>query len=147
MSKPSYNRLANINNRFQTDRHKVLCLCSAGLLRSPTAANVLHHEFGFNTRAAGVSVDYALILADEVLLRWADEIVCVEQSVADTVKFWIAGNLKNPEDVVEKITTLSIPDQYEWNDPELRALIKEQYLATVDARSAKVNRNNFAGEW
>ena len=116
------NRLANVSNRFQTPTHRVLCVCSAGLLRSPTAANVLHQEYGFNTRAAGVAEEYALIPLDPVLISWADEIVWVEQRVYDEGWRKFSDLLKNHRNVV-----LAIPDQYEWNHPELRAIIKKQY--------------------
>ena len=44
-----------VSNPYQGDYHKVLCVCSAGCLRSPTAAVVLAQEpFNFNTRSAGV---------------------------------------------------------------------------------------------
>ena len=49
----NYNRLGNSRNIYQGKDKRVLCVCSAGLLRSPTAANVLHKEFGYNTRACG----------------------------------------------------------------------------------------------
>ena len=43
------NRLANTQNKYQGKYKKVLCVCSAGLLRSPTAALVLSQEpFNFN---------------------------------------------------------------------------------------------------
>ena len=116
------NRLANVSNRFQTPTHRVLCVCSAGLLRSPTAANVLHQEYGFNTRAAGVAEEYALIPLDPVLISWADEIVWVEQSVYDEGWRKFSDLLKSHRNVV-----LAIPDMYEWNHPELRAIIKKQY--------------------
>lgn len=122
------NRLGNAKNPYQTHAKRVLCVCSAGLLRSPTAANVLHQEYGFNTRAAGVAEEYALIPVDEVLMEWADEIVCVEPSVRDRLLNWIGGH-GNPanERWTKKITVLNIPDQYEWNDPRLREIILEQY--------------------
>lgn len=111
------NRLHNCTNPYQGKSKKVLCLCSAGLLRSPTTAVVLQREFGYNTRAAGVSKDYALIEMDEVLLTWADEIVAVEQSVADKV----------PENFKDKLTILNVPDMYEYMDPQLQEIILEQY--------------------
>jgi predicted protein tyrosine phosphatase len=78
MAESNFNRLGNCGNRFQGGRNRVLCVCSAGMLRSPTIAWVLSNEpYGFNTRAAGISDEYALIPVDEVLLSWADEIVCV----------------------------------------------------------------------
>ena len=59
---------------------RVLCLCSAGLLRSARLAQILQQEYNYNTRNAGVA-DYALIPVNTALLKWADEIVCVEQEV------------------------------------------------------------------
>lgn len=119
------NRLANANNEFQGDTKRVLCLCSAGLLRSPTAALVLSQEpYNYNTRAAGVSDEYALIPVDEVLLHWADEIVCVEERIKDAlVAEFDVGNTP--------IKVLNIPDNYEYRDPVLMKLIKEDYDNTL----------------
>ena len=119
------NRLGNAYNPCQGKERKVLCLCSAGLLRSPTAANVLHQKYGYNTRAAGVTTGYALIPVDDVLLAWADEIVCVEPSVRDEL-FSDYGE-PVPEEIAKKITVLDIPDNFSWNDPKLCELIIEQY--------------------
>ena len=119
------NRLGNALNPYQGKESKVLCLCSAGLLRSPTAANVLHQEYGYNTRAAGVTTEYALIPVDDVLLAWADEIVCVEPSVRD--KLFSDYEEPVPEEIAKKITVLDIPDNFSWNDPKLCELIIEQY--------------------
>src|SRR5690606_17410046 len=111
---------------------RVLCLCSAGLLRSPTAANVLHQEFGFNTRAAGVTPEFALIPLDPLLIRWAEETVCVEQSVYDASR-------DSHNDILEdkRVVVLAIPDQYDWNDPDLRNLIKKQYEDSLIMEKAK----------
>lgn len=129
-----HNRIHNIYNKHQTTVAKVLCVCSAGLLRSPTTANVLHQQYGFNTRAAGAVLDFALIPIDKVLLEWADEIVCVEPKVRDNVELFInrevlEGRMDMSEAVEwkEKITTLNVPDMYQWNDPDLRKIIQAQY--------------------
>jgi len=116
------NRMANAGNQFQGGVKKVLCVCSAGMLRSPTAANVLYKEYGFNTRAAGVSEEYALIPLDPVLIHWADEIVFVEQKVYDLAWQDFKDVLKHKRNIV-----LNIPDQFEWGDPDLQAIIKKQY--------------------
>ena len=122
------NRLGNARNPYQTNAKRVLCVCSAGLLRSPTAANVLHREFGFNTRSAGYSQEYALIPVDEVLLAWADEIVCVEPSVEKGVMNFVTNHTKlDPDFIRENITTLNIPDQYPWGAVELQEAILQQY--------------------
>ena len=112
------NRLANCHNRFQGAYKKVLCVCSAGLLRSPTAALVLSQEpFNFNTRAAGLSSDHALIVTDEVLLEWADEIVCMEAKQEIILR----------EMTNKPIICLEIPDIYDYRNPELMTQISKRY--------------------
>lgn len=116
------NRLHTCKNPYQGKTKKVLCVCSAGLLRSPTAAVVLSQEpFNYNTRAAGVH-DYALVQVDDVLLHWADEIVFMEQHHMDHVKDRVPLGVP--------MVVLGIRDQYEYRNPELMALIKERYLET-----------------
>ena len=61
------NAMHNCTNPYQTGTEKILCVCSAGLLRSPTLAGELYKR-GFNTRAAGVH-DYALGEATEYELK------------------------------------------------------------------------------
>lgn len=119
---PNFNRLGNCHNRYQGDDKRVLCVCSAGLLRSPTTANVLHKEFGYNTRACGVSQEYALVILDEVLLEWADEIVFMEMEHYQEAKR-IHGSRVN--DKVSYI--LGIPDRYEYMNEDLQQLIKKNY--------------------
>ncbi len=64
-------------NPYQGDYKRVLCVCSAGVLRSATTAVVLSQEpFNYNTRSAGVE-HYALTPITLPLLFWADEIVCM----------------------------------------------------------------------
>jgi len=113
------NRLATCHNPYQGKFKRVLCVCSAGLLRSPTAAYVLANEFDCNTRAAGIATEYALIPVDPVLLEWAEEIVCMEQSHAQHLY-----TLGVP---FSRIVVLNIPDKFEYRDPELIRLIRESY--------------------
>lgn len=119
------NRLGNTYNPNQGDFKKVLCVCSAGLLRSPTAAWVLSQEpYNFNTRAAGAVEDFALIPVDEVLLTWADEVICMSEDHAETVRELIKVlDLYNPP----RVFSLDIPDQFRYRDPQLVQLIKDRY--------------------
>lgn len=113
-----FNRIANSNNRFQGDYKRVLCVCSAGLLRSPTTAVVLSQEpYNYNTRAAGLVPDFALVPVDEVLLEWAQEIVCMTKEQERELKF----KTKKP------IVCLDIPDNFAYRDPELMKMIAERY--------------------
>lgn len=115
------NRMHNARNPNQGSALRVLCVCSAGLLRSPTMANVLHDRYGFNTRAAGAVDAFALIKVDPVLFAWADQIVCVNDDVARALEAKFHDTPHND------ILVLNIPDQYEWNDKRLKDAIIEQY--------------------
>jgi len=122
------NRMANSRNMYQGARKRVLCCCSAGLLRSPTAAWILSNEpWGFNTRAVGCTPEYALIPVDEALVFWADEIV-----VMDDVQELIVRDLLNKaydsptEANAVPVHVISVPDIYECRQPELiEALTKK----------------------
>ena len=122
MIKATRNQLFNIHNSFQGNTKKVLCVCSAGLLRSATLQNYLIREYGYNVRNCGVTESYALIPISEALIEWTDEIVFVDKQSYNEVL---------PEltefGVLYKCKVLNIPDIYSFNQPELIELIKEQY--------------------
>lgn len=107
------------NNPYQGKDKRVLFVCSAGLLRSATAARIYAQKY--NTRAAGSS-EYALIPVTSDLLLWATEVVFVnkENYEAVTKRF-------NLEDFPCLVKVLDIPDQYEHMHPQLIEAFKEQY--------------------
>jgi predicted protein tyrosine phosphatase len=110
------------SNSYQGDYKRVLTVCSANMLRSPTMAHVLSSEpYNFNTRSAGTQF-YALIPVTEDLLMWADEVVCADTEHALYIRD------KMIEYMLDKpIIDLNIPDIYEYRNPELIELIKERY--------------------
>lgn len=117
------NRAYNAGNPYQGAFKRVLCVCSAGLLRSPTAAVVLSQPpFDFNTRAAGLEESYALMPVDEVLVSWADEIVCMTLQHREIL-------ITRFPTAAAKVVVLKIPDDYRYRDPELMKLIAERYTA------------------
>jgi predicted protein tyrosine phosphatase len=122
--KSTRNQLANARNAFQGPAKKVLCVCSAGLLRSPTLAAVLNRELGFNTRAVGSCAAFALIPLSEALLVWADEVVFVDDASWDELS----------EDEKEMVRTfaksmmvLNIPDDFDYGNETLAKVCLEQY--------------------
>lgn len=118
----SYNRLHNVNNPNQGKFKKVLCVCSAGLLRSPTIAYVLANApYNFNTRAAGAVEEYALVPVDEVLLQWADVVVFADKEHKSMVDWKHEGLLDTIEHYV-----LDIPDIHKFRAPKLIELIEEK---------------------
>ena len=122
MIKGTRNQLYNIHNEAQGNTKKVLTVCSAGLLRSATLQNLLIREYGYNVRNCGTDDSYALIPISEALVLWADEIVFVNKSNYNVVK----TDLEKLE-ITKKCIILDIPDMYNFNDPALIKICKEQY--------------------
>lgn len=128
----SFNRLYNSRNPHQGMAKRVLCLCSAGLLRSPTVAWVLSNApYDYNTRAAGVNLEYALIPVDQYLLAWADEIVCVEPDIAEQLVDYCER--EQIELAPTPVVVLDIPDMYERRAPSLVKIVEDQYREHIHA--------------
>lgn len=124
-----HNQLSNVKNPYQGNYKKVLFVCSAGLLRSATAAHVFSGEpYNWNTRTAGVSVEYALNPVTEALLEWADKVYCMEPEHLEDLKH-IFGDIV--DDLLERrgndfIEVLNIPDTFPYRDPQLVKLLQEK---------------------
>ena len=124
MSKVSRNRLGNATNPYQGDYKKVLCVCSAGLLRSPTAAWVLSRDpWNYNTRAVGYSEEYALMVLDGAHLTWADE-VCV----MDNTQKRVVENMMEEYGLSKPVHVLNVDDDYAYRDPELVELLTNKFM-------------------
>jgi predicted protein tyrosine phosphatase len=118
-----YRQYSIFLNSYQGDYKRVVCVCTAGILRSPTAALVLsRNPYNYNTRCAGVDPNCALVHVSRELLFWANEIVCME--------VWHANQIfhKLTEyEFIRKVTVLDIEDKYAYRDSKLMRLIKEKY--------------------
>jgi predicted protein tyrosine phosphatase len=110
------------SNSYQGDYKRVLTVCSANMLRSPTIAVVLSMPpYDYNTRSAGTH-SFALVPVTEDLLMWADEVVCADTEHA------LAIRDKMMEYQLDKpIVNLRIPDIYEYRNPELIMMIRRRY--------------------
>lgn len=109
--------MAVATNNYQGESKRVLCVCSAGILRSATSAVVLSQDpYNFNTRSCGVE-PYALIPLTKVLLHWADEVVCMTEYHKAVV-----------EQLTRKpVICLDIPDSFAYREPQLVKLIRDNY--------------------
>ena len=111
------------DNPYQGKDKKVLFVCSAGILRSATAARIYGKKY--NTRACG-SYGYALISFSANLLLWADEIVFVNQENYEEV-------LDHFPALTEKsVRVLDIPDVHPHMHPSLIKAFEEQYEPISD---------------
>jgi predicted protein tyrosine phosphatase len=116
------NALWNCKNPYQGNYRKVLTVCSAGLLRSPTIAWYIQSVSDYNCRSAGIH-DYALVQVDDVLITWADIIICSDEEKYKYLLDNYGELIKN-----KQIHNFDIPDIYEYKNPELINIIKEKCI-------------------
>ena len=107
--------IEQLNNPFQKNYPKWLFICSAGMLRSATAAHLFAGE-GINTRCAGTE-EYAVQPIHENTILWADYIFVMEQ---------IHVGQLNKKFYPQPYIVLNIPDKYEYNSPELKDLLRKK---------------------
>lgn len=112
---------------YQGSYIRAVFVCTAGMLRSPTAAAIAC-GMGWNTRSCGTDRN-ALILLTEQLINWADKIYFVNSENYETAKLqfgpdagianWVLTALE------QKSVVWNIPDEYVYMDPELVKQIQE----------------------
>lgn len=127
------NKQGVLFNRFQGSALKVLTICSAGCLRSPTAATLLSNEpFNFNTRSCGLDEEFAIVPISPALIAWADVIVTMEPWMDTTVRGLLASiidansfSAHNSKD--RTLICLDIEDNYEFMQPELQQIMLDKF--------------------
>jgi predicted protein tyrosine phosphatase len=130
VSQSTMNQIGNAKNPAQGQAKRVLTVCSAGLLRSPTTADWLTQEYGYNTRACGSVPEFALVPITDVLVHWADEIVFAEElhkiyakNLISDSRYW-----EDEEGNTKPLIVLDIPDIHMRNDKYLIHSISEAYI-------------------
>ena len=127
------NQLGVIFNAYQGRVKKVLTVCSAGCLRSPTAAHILSSPpFNFNTRCAGTSEEYAIVPVTEALVAWADVILVMDQSQRDYImamqnKMFNETQCTMNEFEFKPIHNLEIEDEYDYRNPKLVKIMTAKF--------------------
>lgn len=124
------NRLGVIRNAYQGKYKKILTVCSAGCLRSPTAAHILSSPpFNLNTRCAGTEAEYAIIKVEEGLVAWADMIIVMERYQVKVINDMQESMREDDEGFEYKpVISLDIHDNYGYRDPELVRIMNKKFL-------------------
>jgi len=107
---------------------KVLFVCTANKLRSPTAEDVFRDFPGIEAVSAGTDLEAPRPLTKE-LVASADLIFAMENHHRERIR---KKYKQRPAD--SRIVTLHIPDEFERGDPELVTLLKEK----VEPRLASI---------
>lgn len=105
---------------------KLLFLCSRNQWRSPTAEALFKNHPRYDARSAGTE-NGARIKVTDCHLGWADMIFCMERKHADRLREKFLTELAG-----KPLITLRIPDDFQRDDPELIALLRERLIAHVE---------------
>ena len=97
---------------------RVLFICSQNRLRSPTAEQVFSSWSELEVSSAGLNDEAETPVTPE-LLEWADLIFVMEKTHRNKLSKKFRANLKG-----KRVICLDIPDQFEYMDPALVALLK-----------------------
>ena len=98
----------------------LLFLCSRNRLRSPTAEQVFAAWPGVETASAGLAPDAEEQCSAE-LVEWADLIFVMERAHRAKLQRRFGPHLKG-----RRVICLDIPDDYDFMQPELVALLEKK---------------------
>ena len=107
-----------------------LFVCSQNRLRSPTAEHVFAEIEGIHTLSAGTNSDAEEKLSDE-LVEWADFIFVMETTHRNKLRKRHRGALKD-----QRVVVLGIPDEYDFMEPDLVALLKDRMARWLPVEGA-----------
>jgi predicted protein tyrosine phosphatase len=104
---------------------RVLFICGANKLRSPTAEHVFSDREGIEVSSAGLRNDATNPLTPE-LLQWAEIIFVMEPShrrkLSDRFQRYLGG---------KRVICLDIPDEYDYMEPSLIELLEKKVAPFV----------------
>ena len=106
---------------------RVLFVCTANKLRSPTAEDVFKDYPGIEALSAGTDADAPVSLTAE-LVASVDLIIVMENHHRERIR----RKFKKQRPPDNRIITLNIPDEYERGDPELIELLKSKVTFRLD---------------
>jgi predicted protein tyrosine phosphatase len=101
---------------------KLLFVCGKNMLRSPTAETIFAEYKGLEVDSAGVDRDAETPLGIEAI-QWSDIIFVMEKTHLRKLRNKFQVALHN-----QRTICLDIPDNYEYMQPELIALLYRKVL-------------------
>jgi len=127
------------NNRSQGIDTRIVFVCSAGMLRSPTAARIAA-EYGVNARSAGSHLHYALIPLSANLIKWAHWVVFLNPENALEVKSNIS-DVDLWDELQSKSIVWDIEDWYNYMDDGLVRNLRANIENTFDVALSTTSRS------
>ena len=110
---------------------RVLFVCSMNRLRSPTAERVFANHPGIECDSAGLNNDAHNPVTSE-LVEWAELIFVMEKAHRTKLSKRFRKSIGS-----RRVVCLDIPDDYDFMDPELVALLKRKVTPLLPSRGVK----------
>ena len=120
---------APYDDSYQGEEPRWVFVCSAGILRSPSAARVAA-EYNINARSCG-SHEYALIPLSVNLIEWAHKIVFMMDDNKHNAISTFALDGYYVELIKHKSVVWHIPDNYTYMQPELVEELKDRFKSSL----------------
>jgi len=111
-------------------RDNILFVCSEGLIRSPTAADMVETQPNVCALYCGINAKYSMQL-NKQLLDWGDRVIVFGQTNRSKIRRKFKG-------YSHKITCWNIPDEFYPNQPELKQLIWDCWYERVQLSNPTV---------
>lgn len=105
---------------FDNTKLKLLFVCTVNRMRSATAHEIYEGDQRFIVKSAGTDKSANTVISNEIL-DWADSIVVMEKHHRNYIRQKFPDIYKH-----KKIVCLCIPDDYDFMDTELIAILKEK---------------------
>jgi len=105
---------------MQETKLKILFVCTVNRMRSATAHIIFNDDQRFEVKSAGTDKSAQVVLNDE-LLHWADTVIVMEKAHRNFIREKHAGIYQ-----AKRIVCLYIPDEYDYMQPELIAILKDK---------------------
>lgn len=104
----------------KVSKKRVLFVCTINLMRSATAHKIFLNDLRLEVKSAGTHRSAETVLSRE-LLDWSESLVVMEERHLNFIKKMYPEIAKN-----KRIVCLDVPDNYDYLDPELIALLRER---------------------
>jgi predicted protein tyrosine phosphatase len=103
------------------DKKKILFVCTINRMRSATAHQIYKEDDRLEVQSAGTD-ENATVVITRPILEWADSIVVMEKYHRN----WIRKHFADIY-ATKKIVCLYIPDDFDFMQPELIAILKDAF--------------------
>ena len=119
------------SNMSQGTQKRLLFVCSAGMLRSPTAATIAVKQAA-NARSCGSTVSLALIPISANLIAWADTVVFMQNENYLEARVKFAGQDDILQVLNQKKLVWNIPDHYNYMDDGLVYILETKVKELIN---------------